>query len=192
MGEIEAQLSSHPGVREAVVVAHEDTPGEKRLVAYYTSAETSEVGAEQLRAHVAASLPEYMVPGAFVRLESLPLTRNGKLDRKALPAPEGDAYARRGYEAPQGETEAALAEIWAELLHTERVSRHDDFFALGGHSLLAVRVVSRLRQLLEVEVAIGDLFKRPTLSQLADHVLDTRLGQFNSTEIGDLLKAMRS
>ena len=191
LGEIEAQLSSYPGVREVAVVAHEDTPGEKRLVAYYTSAETNEAGAEQLRAHVAAKLPEYMVPGAFVRLESLPLTRTGKLDRKALPAPEGDAYASREYEAPHGETEMALAEIWAELLHTERVSRHDDFFALGGHSLLAVRVVSRIRQLLEVEVAIGDLFMRPTLSQFSDHVLDTRLGQFNSTDI-DLLKAMRS
>ena len=144
LGEIEARLAEHAGVREAVVVAREDTAGDKRLVAYYTvanggeAARRAEAGAEQLRAHLAAKLPEYMVPAAYVRLEGLPLTPNGKLDRKALPAPEADAYAVRGYEAPQGEMETALAQIWAEVLKVERVGRHDNFFELGGHSLLAV------------------------------------------------------
>ena len=147
-------------------------PGDKRLVAYYTCAETSDarettVGAEQLRAHLSAKLPEYMVPAAYVRMEALPLTPNGKLDRKALPAPEGDAYAVRGYEAPQGEMEEMLAGIWAEVLKLERVGRHDNFFELGGHSLLAVRVVSRIRQVLGVEVAIRDLFGRPGLADFA-------------------------
>ena len=96
-----------------------------------------------------------MVPAAYVRLEALPLTPNGKLDRKALPAPDGDAYATRGYEAPQGEIETRLAAIWAEVLKLDRVGRHDNFFELGGHSLLAVRVVTRLRQALGVEVAIA-------------------------------------
>ena len=97
------------------------------------------IDAEQLRSHLPAVLPEYMIPAAYVRLESLPLTANGKLDRKALPAPEADAYATRNYEPPQGEIETKLAAIWAEVLKLDKVGRHDNFFALGGHSLLAVQ-----------------------------------------------------
>ena len=108
-----------------------------------------------------------MVPAAFVRVDAWPLTPNGKLDRRALPAPEDDAFARRGYEAPVGEIEEALAEIWADVLRVERVGRWDDFFELGGHSLLAVRVISRVRQVLEVEVALGELFTRPVLGDFA-------------------------
>ena len=114
LGEIEAQLARHAQVKEAVVVAREDVPGEKRLVAYVTARER--VSAEELRVHLKAALPEYMVPSAFVVLERLPLTPNGKLDRKALPAPEMQAYASREYEAPQGEVEQMLAGIWQELL----------------------------------------------------------------------------
>ncbi|WP_213257723.1 AMP-binding enzyme, partial [Bradyrhizobium sp. sBnM-33] len=143
-GEIAARLSEHAWVRDAVVVAQEDRSGEPRLVAYVVAvaehageAEGSELAAT-LRAHVSARLPDYMVPSAFVRLAALPLTVNGKLDRKALPRPADQAYARGIYEAPQGEIETALATIWAELLGLERVGRHDNFFALGGHSLLAV------------------------------------------------------
>ncbi|HYR06896.1 MAG TPA: amino acid adenylation domain-containing protein, partial [Longimicrobium sp.] len=112
-------------------------------------------------------LPEYMVPAAYVRLETLPLTPNGKLDRKALPAPDGDAFATRGYEAPSGQVEQAVAAIWAELLGAERVGRGDHFFALGGHSLMAVRVASRVRQALGVETLPGDLFERPVLADFA-------------------------
>ena len=153
LGEIEARLAEHAGLREAVVIAREDIPGDKRLVAYYTTQPSEEdtLSAEQLRSHLSAVLPEYMVPAAYVRLLSLPLTPNGKLDRKALPAPEQDAYAVSGYEPPQGSIETTLASIWAELLKLDRVGRHDNFFALGGHSLLAVRVAIRLRQFLGVE-----------------------------------------
>src|ERR1700730_1145020 len=108
-----------------------------------------------------------MVPAGYVRLERMPLTANGKLDRKGLPAPEGDAYAVRGYEEPQGEIETTLARIWGEVLKVERVGRHDNFFELGGHSLLAVRVISRVREALGVEVAIRDLFAYPGLSDFA-------------------------
>ncbi|HEU4558058.1 MAG TPA: amino acid adenylation domain-containing protein, partial [Longimicrobium sp.] len=164
-GEIEARLLEHPGVREAVVLVREDTPGEKRLVAYVAGDETA--GAEVLRAHLGERLPAYMVPAAYVRLEQLPLTPNGKVDRKALPAPEGDAFVTRGYEAPVGETEQALAEVWSELLRVARVGRRDHFFELGGHSLLAVRVISRVRQVLGAEVAIADLFRSPVLADLS-------------------------
>src|SRR5262245_22919778 len=102
-----------------------------------------------------------MVPAAYVHLESLPLTANGKVDRRALPEPEGEAYVRRGYEPPEGEIETALARIWGELLKVERVGRHDDFFELGGHSLLVMRVLSRLRQTLGVEVPLAGLFTHP-------------------------------
>ncbi|MES1260290.1 MAG: amino acid adenylation domain-containing protein, partial [Acidobacteriota bacterium] len=169
VGEIETRLAEHEGVREAAVLAREDTVGDRRLVAYYTCGDSGEgnPGAETLRRYLAGKLPEYMVPAAYVRLEKFPLTQNGKLDRKALPAPDGDAYGVRGYEAPVGEIETAVAEIWAEVLKIERVGRHDNFFELGGHSLLAVRAISRLREALNVEVAISDLFAYPVLAELA-------------------------
>jgi amino acid adenylation domain-containing protein len=170
LGEVKAWLSEHAGVRECAVIVREDTPGEKRLTAYYTAAERESggdvPGAEELRAHVAERLPEYMVPAAYVRLQKLPLTTNGKLDRKALPVPEGDAYARRGYEVPQGATETTLAGIWAELLSVERVGRWDDFFELGGHSLLAVSLMERMRRK-GFEVDVRTLFMKPTLAELA-------------------------
>jgi amino acid adenylation domain-containing protein len=164
-GEIEARLLEHAGVREAVVLVREDAPGEKRLVAYVAGDETA--GADVLRAHLSERLPEYMVPAAYVRLETLPLTPNGKVDRKALPAPEGDAFPARVYEAPSGQAEEAVAAIWAELLGAERVGRRDHFFELGGHSLLAVRVISRVRQALGVEVSPRDVFERPVLADFA-------------------------
>ncbi|HET7463026.1 MAG TPA: amino acid adenylation domain-containing protein, partial [Longimicrobium sp.] len=165
LGEVEARLAEHPAVRDAVVLAREDVPGERRLVAYYTAQAPAE--AEALRAHLAGRLPEHMLPAAFVRLDALPLTAGRKVDRRALPAPEGDAYATRGYEAPAGETERAVAAVWAEVLGVERVGRRDHFFELGGYSLLAVQVISRVRQALSVQVALGDLFTRPVLADFA-------------------------
>ncbi|HST59989.1 MAG TPA: amino acid adenylation domain-containing protein [Longimicrobium sp.] len=167
LGEIEARLAQHPEVREAVAVVRADGPGGDRLVAYYTG---GDAGAEALRAHLSERLPEYMVPAAYVRLPALPLTANGKLDRRALPAPGGDAYARHGYEAPAGGTETALAEIWSELLGVDRVGAHDSFFALGGHSLLAMRVISRVRQVFAVELPPQTLFVAPTVAGMAGRV----------------------
>ncbi len=173
LGEIEACLKEHSGVREAAVMAREDTPGDKRLVAYYTCAGPSgpstakAAGAEQLRPYLSAKLPEYMVPAAYVRMESLPLTPNGKLDRKALLPPEGDAFATPGYEAPEGETETTLAAIWTDVLRLDHVGRHDNFFQLGGHSLLALQVMARIRNQFELELPVRNLFEEPTLAALA-------------------------
>ena len=173
LGEIEARLQEHPQVREAVVLAREDEPGDKRLVAYYTAsgigeAEAGSAGAEQLRLHLSVVLPDYMVPAAYVRMESLPLTPSGKLDRKALPAPEQEAYAVRSYEEPVGEMETKLAEVWAEVLKLEKIGRHDNFFELGGHSLMAVRVATRLRESFKVDIPLRRMFEAPTIAQLAE------------------------
>jgi arthrofactin-type cyclic lipopeptide synthetase C len=167
LGEIEVRLTEHAAIRESVVIAREDAPGDKHLVAYYITFDHEPVDPEQLRSHLAAALPEYMVPAAYVRLDVLPLTPSGKLDRKALPAPDSEAYISRRYEAPQGETEIQLAKIWAELLKLDRIGRHDNFFDLGGHSLLAVRVLSRLEHQLGMEFTISDLFAYPVLTDLA-------------------------
>ncbi|PBP94353.1 non-ribosomal peptide synthetase, partial [Pseudomonas congelans] len=168
LGEIDARLAKHPAVHEAVVNAREDVPGDKRLVAYYTlSAGHASVDIDSLRGWLQEQLPAHMIPVAYVRLDALPLTPNGKLDRKALPAPDADALIRRGYEAPQGETETLLTEIWSDLLSVERISRHDQFFELGGHSLLAMRLISQIRQQLGVELSLAALFAHPELSALA-------------------------
>jgi hypothetical protein len=167
LGEIEARLCELSGVRDAVVIAREDSPGETRLVAYYTVSRMVEFHADQFRAHLSSVLPEYMVPTAYVRLECLPMTPSRKVDRRVLPSPEMNAFSARGYEAPIGETEKALAGIWVEVLKVERVGRHDNFFELGGHSLLVVRMVTRMRQTLDLEVGIRDIFEHPELANLS-------------------------
>ncbi|WP_147491967.1 condensation domain-containing protein, partial [Burkholderia pseudomallei] len=167
LGEIEAQLAKVAGVRETVVLARDSgsPAGEKRLVAYYTG--NADVAA--LREQATRHLPAYMVPSAYVRLDAWPLTPNGKLDRRALPAPADDAYARAEYEAPQGAKEEALAAIWRELLHVERISRHDNFFELGGHSLLVIGLSEKLRAAgLHADVRV--VYRASTLADLAAHL----------------------
>ena len=168
LGEIEARLAQHPAVREAVVLAREDAPGDKRLAAYYT-VRPDVVAPESaaLREHVAMSLPDYMVPAAYVRLETLPLTANGKLDREALPAPESDAYAAQPFAPPQGKTEEVLARIFAAALKIERIGRHDNFFELGGDSLLGIGVIFEIEKAFDHELATGILFSNPTVEALA-------------------------
>ncbi|HEX7239667.1 MAG TPA: amino acid adenylation domain-containing protein, partial [Longimicrobiaceae bacterium] len=168
LGEIESLLRQGEGVADCAVVAREDAPGDRRLVAYVVGG----TDVEALRAGLRRGLPEYMVPGAFVALERLPLTPGGKLDRKALPAPDFAAAER--YVAPRTPTEEVLAEIWTETLHLERVGATDGFFELGGHSLLATRVISRLRQVFGVEVPLRALFEGPTVAELAERVEEVR------------------
>ncbi|MCP2012833.1 non-ribosomal peptide synthetase, partial [Duganella violaceipulchra] len=166
LGEIETKLSACADVREAVVLAREDQPGDQRLVAYVVAREGAQLEIAALSEELARGLSDFMVPSAFVVLEALPLTPNGKLDRKALPAPQGQAYVTHGYEAPQGEIEETLAAIWAELLKLERVGRHDNFFQLGGHSLLAVALIERMRRA-GVQTDVRTLFGTPTIAALA-------------------------
>ncbi|MBP2239442.1 acyl carrier protein, partial [Sinorhizobium kostiense] len=196
-GEIAARLCEHALVADAAVVARPDATGDKRLVAYVVAKAadgSDEAGGAELpaalRAHLGGLLPDYMVPSAFVRLDVLPLTPNGKLDRKALPVPDDEAYARRAYEAPQGEIETLLAGIWEELLGIERVGRHDNFFELGGHSLLAVRLLARLTEALAVELPLATLFATPTLAELArESSISLITQEFDRDELQKLLSS---
>ncbi|WP_052690000.1 non-ribosomal peptide synthetase [Xanthomonas sp. GPE 39] len=163
-GEIEAALHACPGVREAAVLLRGDRPGDTRLVAYLTG---QGVHVEQVRDHLLARLPEYMVPSAYVVLASIPTTPHGKLDRHALPLPDASALAAQAYVAPRGEAETCLAMLWCELLGVRQVGRHDDFFALGGHSLLAVQLIARLRACRGVDLALRTFFAHPRLADLA-------------------------
>ncbi|GAA5207395.1 amino acid adenylation domain-containing protein [Streptomyces thinghirensis] len=170
LGEIEARLAEHPAVQDARVLVREDTPGDRQLVAYTVlrpDADEPDQRAEFAR-HLRRTLPDYMVPSAFVALERLPITGNGKLDRKALPAPGIEAFAQRAYAAPDTVTERTLAAAWAELLgfDEDRISAHDNFFALGGHSLLITVLIARLKER-GLDVAVRSVFSSPTLADLA-------------------------
>jgi hypothetical protein len=172
LGEIEAALSQHPAVRECVVMAHEDAPGEQRLVAYLVTDQPPPPISE-LRRFVQEKLPDYMLPAAFVLLEALPLSPNGKLDRQALPAPD---QARPELEvaflAPRTPREVVLAALWAEVLRLERVGLHDNFFDLGGHSLQAVRLATKISTALGLEVSVKSLFLHPSIAALAEALAD--------------------
>ncbi len=165
-GEIETRLATHPAIREAAVLAFDDG-ADRRLVCYFTHAGDVAPEAAELREYVAAALPEYMVPAAFVPMPALPLSRNGKLDRAALPAPDAQALAQRAFRAPVTEAEILLANIWSTLLNVPRVGRDDNFFELGGHSLLAIRLINRWSELAGGQMAMRDVFEARNLAELA-------------------------
>jgi thioesterase domain-containing protein len=168
-----------PSIREAAVLATDDGLGDRLLVAYFVekqiaaslTSESSSPGTTtaELRTHLAAFLPPHMVPAAYVKLESLPLTPNGKLDRKLLAAIGDTSYAQAEYEAPEGELEHAIVEVWAGLLPQRRIGRHDDFFALGGHSLMVLRAVNQLKKA-GIAISVAEMFKYATVESLAAHV----------------------
>jgi amino acid adenylation domain-containing protein len=172
LGEIEARLLLCPQVREAIVLARQDEPGDRRLVAYVIPSNPTDPGhaltANGLREHLKITLPDYMLPSAFVVLDRFPLGANGKVDRDALP--KSEACLSTTFEPPDGEIEEMLAATWRKLLHVERVGRQDNFFDLGGHSLLVTRVISRIREVLGIEVAVREFFDQPNLVQLAASV----------------------
>jgi acyl carrier protein len=170
-GEVETALCRHPAVRGAVVVARENGRGNKRLVAYVVPAQEPAPTVTALRGFLKSRLPEHMVPSAFVFVDALPLTSNGKVDRQALP---GDTGARPDLEeafvAPRDPAEDAMAGIWAQVLGLDRVGIHDNFFDLGGHSLLAAQLVSRVGDALQVQVPLCRLFEAPTVAELTEAI----------------------
>ncbi|BAZ49869.1 amino acid adenylation domain-containing protein [Nostoc sp. NIES-4103] len=171
LGEIEAVLSQHPAVFQTAVIAREDVPGDKRLVAYVVLLEKITSAISDLRSFLKQKLPEYMIPAYFVLLDGLPISPNGKVDRKALPAPEIAGIAGENNKiAPRTPQEEILALIWTEVLGIEQIGIHDNFFELGGHSLLATQVISRMRTAWAVEIPLRSLFENPTIAGLAKTV----------------------
>jgi len=175
LGEIEAVLGQHPDVRETAVLAREDKPGDKRLVAYVVPRDVQVPAIIELRRFLKEKLPDYMVPSAFVPLDALPLTPNGKVDRRALPVPDmARPEQEEAYVAPRTPAQEVLAGIWAEVLKLEQVGIHDDFFDLGGHSLLATQVISRVRDTFQLRLSLRNFFDGPTVADLAEIIETVR------------------
>ncbi|XWK89437.1 MAG: non-ribosomal peptide synthase/polyketide synthase [Phormidium sp.] len=170
LAEIETVLSQYNDVQSSVVIVREDIPGDKRLVAYIVPQSERTLTISGLRQYLKAKLPEYMVPAAFVILESLPLTPNGKVDRRALPAPDFHSGEKDKYIAPRTAIEEILTQIWSQTLKVEQIGINNNFFELGGHSLLATQLVSRIRQSLQVELPLRELFANPTIGELAQSI----------------------
>ncbi len=181
LGEIESVLDEHPAVRQAVVLAREDSPGDTRLVAYVVPTGPAAVDIEMLRIFLRERLPEYMRPAAYVVLEQLPLTPAGKLDRKGLMVPQYGRGASDSFVAPRDAFEEVIAEIWREVLRVERIGVHDNFFELGGHSLLATQVVARLSRLMQIELPLRRMFEAPTIAELAVDLVRLDRGSAETT-----------
>ncbi|HEX8276905.1 MAG TPA: amino acid adenylation domain-containing protein [Longimicrobiaceae bacterium] len=192
-GEVESALAAHPGVREAAVAALDDGTGEARLVAYVVEEERVPEDAPELRAWLRDRLPDYMVPSLFVALDALPRTANGKTDRAALPAPEGGrAGVEAEYVEPRTAVEEALAAIWAETLHVDRVGVHDNFFELGGHSILATQAVVATRSTLQAEVPVRVLFEHPTVAELAAAIVARDPVPGQTERVAEILRLLGS
>ncbi|MBW4688566.1 MAG: non-ribosomal peptide synthetase, partial [Komarekiella atlantica HA4396-MV6] len=188
LGEIESVLNTHPQIQQAVVTAREDIPGNKRLVAYIVIRDEL-LTTDQLREFIKQKLPEYMVPSAFVTLDTLPLTANGKVDRKALPTPDQETFINLQYIPPRNRTEEVIADIFASVLSIQKVGIYDNFFTLGGHSLLATQVISRVKQAFAVDVPLRNLFEEPTianLSKIIDNSDSTLVQQLQTTPFDQL------
>ena len=168
-GEIEAKLAEHPQVQQAAVLLREDTPGDKRLVAYLVAVPGQDLDTANVKTWLKDLLPDYMVPSAFVVLERLPLTPSGKVARRLLPVPDY-ADTSLAYVGPSTPVEEVLAPIWADVLKLPRVGVHDDFFELGGHSLMATQLISRIRDALGVELPLKLIFRNPSIALLANAI----------------------
>ncbi|WP_375498713.1 amino acid adenylation domain-containing protein [uncultured Nostoc sp.] len=171
LGEIETALWQHPDVQEVVVIAKEFSPSDQRLIAYVVlKPESSDTNVGNLRRFLKQKLPDYMIPSRFVQLSALPLTANGKVDRKALPAPVQTLNANEKFVAPRTPIEKRVAEIWSNVLGLKNIGVHDNFLALGGHSLLAFQILCRIRDIFQVELPMRHFFEAPTISEIADSI----------------------
>ncbi|MCK4259635.1 MAG: non-ribosomal peptide synthase/polyketide synthase, partial [Halanaerobiales bacterium] len=195
LGEIESQLLNYNLIKEALVVDQEDKNGAKYLCAYVVSEKeinVRELTPKDLREFLLKSLPEYMIPSYFVQLDQMPLNANGKIDRKALTAPEGSIVVGTEYEAPRNETEEKLVEMWKEILGIEKVGINDNFFELGGHSLKATILVSKMHKELDVEVSLGEIFKRSTIKGISEYIQNatkTAHQKIEKVELADYYEA---
>ncbi|MGZ4033101.1 MAG: condensation domain-containing protein, partial [Tumebacillaceae bacterium] len=182
LGEVEQSLLEHPSVREAVVVAREEVPGDLRLVGYARAHEETTVTPRELRSFLQARLPEYMVPSAFVVLDRFPLTSNGKVDRKALPAPVASRQELSSeYVAPRNDVEQMVRSLWSEILGIEEIGVADNFFELGGHSLLATQIITRLRERFEINISLVHFFEAPTVAEQATIIEKLQNGEFDKS-----------
>ena len=178
LGEIESVLTEHESVTEAVVIALEDKGNEKRLVAYVVTAQGASRNVSDLRSHIKERLPDYMIPSAFVYLDALPLTSHGKIDRRALPAPDAERPAlAQAFIEPQTPAEKSLASIWTRLLGINRIGINDNYFELGGDSLLATQLASQVRSVFEVELPLVELFRYPTLAEMSTSIEEAIIEQ---------------
>ena len=187
LGEIESVMSTHPQVREAVVVVRETDRGEKMLIGYAMSEGAEKVSASEIRDYLRERLPDYMVPAGFVMLDEMPLNSNGKIDRKALPRWEAASAAGDRYQGPRTYVEQELCEMWEEVLGVERVGISDNFFEIGGHSLMAAQVISRVRKVFGVEIPLRGLFEEPTIERLAMEIVKTQTETLDSEEVARIL-----
>ncbi len=193
LGEVESVLAQHPAIQQAVVIAREDTPGGRRLVAYCVATADSNPLPHDLRSYLKHKLPDYMIPSTFVLLDSLPLAPNGKLDRKALMAPDGGRpELDDGFAAPRTPLEETLANIWAKALRLDKVGIHDNFFDLGGHSLLATQVMSRMQNAFSVELPLRQMFESPTVAELAIIITETQHKRGSDTQQAQILRELDS
>lgn len=176
LGEIQVRIEQHSAVKDALVVTREDESGQKQIVCYFTELnERQSTMTDDLREHVKAALPHYMVPSAFIAVDKLPLNANGKIDRNALPAPSLYASGVDTHEPPQGEIEIQLADIWRKLLGIPSIGRHDNFFELGAHSLHVLQVLMRMRERHDIPISVKDVYNCPTIHELANRLQGTSL-----------------
>jgi amino acid adenylation domain-containing protein len=193
LGEIESVLSSHPKVREAVVIAREDRPGDKRLVAYVVENGDEQPQADELKQFLKTTLPDYMVPFAWVSLASLPRTPNGKINRAALPPPTEAALSTHNVDqSPRTALEAALLAIWSEILKVDKIGIYDNFFDLGGHSLLAIQILSRTRDELSIELPVRILFESPTIVDFAAAIAGHHARTLDKTLLAETLRELET
>jgi acyl carrier protein len=192
LGEIEAVLASHPSVRDAAVMARDDLGGGKRLVGYVAADWESGLTTDELVKYLRAKLPEYMIPNVYVKLDELPLTSSGKVDRRGLPSPDQTGLAfERVYVAPRTPTEETLADIFSKVLGVERVGIHDNFFEVGGHSLLATQLISRVRDAFRIEIPLKMFFAgASTVARLAEAVEEIQFREASEDEVAAMLKEL--